>query len=516
MGKQFRFISSLELKLLDLSKIEEFHIEYLRTFRSIGLENNDIEKCINLKRLSTDGATEELFTNLSKLNNFEELHIYNGWFREFSSNIPVLKKLKVLTLSNSKYYHVYDFPKFILNCPNLEILTINNCSFSEIPEEISELDKLVILDLSNNRITKLPETIFELPNLQSLNISNNWLVKLDLIRLIENSSYKIPHINSEKATLQDIAHLSFYKEDLNKILPYLKNMYDLTYLSMSNMFNFDLKKLINHLPSVAFLRLRDNSISKIPYEINRLKYLEFLDLKWNVNVNPRQLKSAITDIYYDYTILLNKDYLIPELQNDYINQRIKNQQTDFCKKKKELNDCVGYEFDEKLKNLNTSDNGSRELISYSIPIEYQEHYDNLKEVVKSRKSVALKLISNFRHTDNIINDTDNQMNKCSFKYGLNNENIILYTGNPICSGSIEKSIKERFVYMQSLDRDGILQLHRDYMNAYGRMDGSNRFDNSLVEILRKRGQILMNFIPINEHFTFFELIVYFDNNKKKP
>ncbi len=102
------------------------------------------------------------------------------------------------------------FPEEILEFKNLEELIIVNkmqnwdgekSPFSNIPEDIGNLDKLKKLQINGAAIKKLPEGIGALKNLEQLSINNC------LLRTLPDSVWQLPKL----------AYMSFFKNDIDRI-----------------------------------------------------------------------------------------------------------------------------------------------------------------------------------------------------------------------------------------------------------------------------------------------------------
>lgn len=156
--------------------------QYVEAFESgyiIGTSTlpKEIAILINLKVLNLTGHTslEQLPTTIGQLRKLEELHI--DCARKFQILLPEIGQLK-----------------------SLRILSITNCTLTELPSEIGQLESLEQLDVSSNQLTTLPPEIGNLHNLTVLNIKHNPLYSLPdeigklekLVRLDVNLSIRFP------------------------------------------------------------------------------------------------------------------------------------------------------------------------------------------------------------------------------------------------------------------------------------------------------------------------------------
>lgn len=217
-----------ELELFDtkISTVSE-KIERLKNLKKIsfwqGLFLN--EKPITLK-------LDEIFQNLSKCANLQELNLNKNGIEEIPESIALLKQLQKFSASDNKLKSypnsIYKLTKLkeidlginqIIELPagignlkqlkslklnsnwknkldtknlfneidqleNLEILELWSCqSIREIPETISNLKKLKKLDLDNNLLEHLPQSLSNMRHLKTLRISTNKIVLEDISKL---------------------------------------------------------------------------------------------------------------------------------------------------------------------------------------------------------------------------------------------------------------------------------------------------------------------------------------------
>lgn len=65
-------------------------------------------------------------------------------------------------------------------CIAMEILELDSCSLTQVPNEIVGMTRLIELHLGNNRLEALPEGIGWMSRLSLLNVCDNQIAKLPL------------------------------------------------------------------------------------------------------------------------------------------------------------------------------------------------------------------------------------------------------------------------------------------------------------------------------------------------
>lgn len=162
-------LHKLPSKLGKLSRLEELNLCNYRD----NLRNNTVQnlpkslkglKRLKILNLSTNLIRE--IKNLSKLNNLQELYLYECQITKIEG-MEKLSNLKKLDLSNNQILKI----KGLENLANLKELYLRNCKITEI-SGLENLTNLEILDLQNNQITKI-EGMENLSNLKRLDLLNN-------------------------------------------------------------------------------------------------------------------------------------------------------------------------------------------------------------------------------------------------------------------------------------------------------------------------------------------------------
>ncbi|XP_043717864.1 disease resistance protein RUN1-like [Telopea speciosissima] len=253
------------------------------------------------------------------LENLIVLHMENSSVKEVWKEIKLLKRLKILNLSHSRY--LTKTPNFS-GIPNLEELILEDCtSLVEVHRSIGYLDKLIVLNLRNcNNLMKLPDSIGMLRSLEELILldcislvevhqSIGYLDKLSVLNL--NNCNKLMKLPDSIGMLRSLEKLSLYgcsKQvrstswfSFPQYFSSLKRQRTSTTLLPASFSGLSSLKIVNlsycnlsedlipndfwSLPSLTHLILDGNRFCTLPASIRHLSHLEWLTLR-----NCRDLK----------------------------------------------------------------------------------------------------------------------------------------------------------------------------------------------------------------------------------
>ncbi|XP_042494639.1 disease resistance protein RPV1-like isoform X2 [Macadamia integrifolia] len=207
-------------------------------------------------------------TNFS-MENLVVLHMENSNVKKIWKEIKLLKRLRILNFSHSRY--LKKTPNFS-GLPNLEELILEDCKcLVEVHQSIGYLDNLIVLNLKNcNNLKKLPSSIGLLRSLEVLNLygcseqvqSTSWFSSFSkkflssLRRQLTSTTSLLPASFSGLCTLRTV-NLSFcnLSEDL---IP-------------NDFWN---------MPWVTWLELKGNKFRTLPTNIRNLSRLESLTLSY--------------------------------------------------------------------------------------------------------------------------------------------------------------------------------------------------------------------------------------------
>ncbi|KAG8379242.1 hypothetical protein BUALT_Bualt07G0068300 [Buddleja alternifolia] len=276
-------LSNLEVLDLSLNRIEvDIRLAVPENCNNLvvgNFSNNNLtgevgrifEKCINLKflDLSENRLKGDLWPGFDRIVEFSLSE------NNFSGTVPTWIftqncSLRALDLSENQFFG--EFPAEILNCRNLELLTLWGNNFTgPIPKEIGSLSNIQALYLGNNKFSReIPETLLGLQKLMFLDLSRN------------NFGGDIQEIFGNFTQVRFLLlHNNAYTGGLNSSrvlkLPNIVRL-DLSY----NNFSGPLPIEISQMASLKFLVLAYNHFSgSIPHEYGSLVGLQALDLSFN-------------------------------------------------------------------------------------------------------------------------------------------------------------------------------------------------------------------------------------------
>lgn len=190
------------------SEDEEFTSQHYRVKK---IEN--LEKCINLKRVAIIASCVHEIKGLDNNTKLEELEIYQGLLREIKC-INHLTHLRVLDLSFNKIKRI----EGLENLVNLEKLYLSNNRISEI-SGLETLVNLKVLELGSNRIRSVKaDCLRSLTNLEELWLGKN---KISNMSDFNNLSFpKLRQISLQSNRLTEWSQMLF-----STCAPSLTNVY---------------------------------------------------------------------------------------------------------------------------------------------------------------------------------------------------------------------------------------------------------------------------------------------------
>ncbi|XP_028961766.1 probable LRR receptor-like serine/threonine-protein kinase At3g47570 [Malus domestica] len=254
----------------------------------------------NLKTLGfhTNQFTGPLPASLSNASN---LSIFSISLNKFTGKVPSLARLSNLywfelhdnNLGNNEEGDL-DFVSSLVNCTNLEVLTIGVNNFGGVlPESISNLStKLRLIYFSGNQLRgSIPIGVGNLINLEMLRFDANLLAgtvpssigKLNkLYNLYLGSNELSGNVPSSLGNLTSLSNLYLQSNQLQGSIPLsLGGCRFMLYLDLShNNLSGPIPKQIINLP--VYLNLSGNQLTEsIPMEVGNLQHLVFLDVSEN-------------------------------------------------------------------------------------------------------------------------------------------------------------------------------------------------------------------------------------------
>ncbi|KAI3441695.1 uncharacterized protein J3R85_002303 [Psidium guajava] len=226
------------------------------------------------------------FANLSSSLTYLSAHrcSLRGVFPDTTFRLPSLTNLDI----SHNYYMSGILPKFNWTGP-LESLSLQYTPFTgEIPNSIGNMKSLTVLDLSNCTLTgHIPTSMWDLKQLQVLYLDRNNLsgivefenfAKFKNLRELMISQELNLIYDTLKYTLPKLEVLVLYSCNLTKLPYFLNSLKRLTYLDLSS------NRISGEIPpssTSSFVAFNNGFTSEIPSSICQLTSLRYLDLSNN-------------------------------------------------------------------------------------------------------------------------------------------------------------------------------------------------------------------------------------------
>ena len=197
----------------------------------------------------------------------------------------------------------------IENCRELREINFNACAFTQFPLKLCWCSDLTVIQASENNLMSLPLEFSRLKKLKSLNLSKNSLTVIPSSVFQEMNM--INTIDLRKNKLKDSPDLSYCSSltfldmtenclEVPPVLPVDGHLKVLC-LGSNKISNFTLDHIkISAMVSLTELHLHTNSISAIPSDIARLKFLKVLDFSNN----------EISDVPFELGYIASLDRLL--------------------------------------------------------------------------------------------------------------------------------------------------------------------------------------------------------------
>ncbi|KAJ5070503.1 hypothetical protein M0811_10772 [Anaeramoeba ignava] len=301
--KNLRNLKQLDLSINRISEIPKDILSDFMSLKVLGLYRNRI------------GA---LPFQIGSLRNLKELHLDVNKLEKWSPGISLLRKLRVLKISQNMITKLPEKLE-IAGMSKLLNLDISDNFLTELPDSVSSFKKIKILIANRNKISKVSPLIHELGDLEVLKLDRNELKNfpenpqvvansLITLSLNENQFEQIPAIFKEMRSLID---LSLNRNNIKEFTIELENLkgLDLSKNSISNISSSALSSLtkleylfmdhnnISHVPSsigalacLRILYMSSNKIQKLPDTFCVLEKLEEISLSSNlINVLPKDI-----------------------------------------------------------------------------------------------------------------------------------------------------------------------------------------------------------------------------------
>lgn len=166
------FSAGFPMEVFKLTKLQSLRVSGCK-LKSLPAELGTLT---NLQILEIGGNPDvkELPKEIGKLSQLHTLKMGNvkvALPAEFSA----LKSMKTLEMVSC---NVTEFPKVILDMPNMADLNLASNKLTSIPAELSKLKNLKVLVFMFNELPSIPASLSELPNLERLLLNKNKLTAL--------------------------------------------------------------------------------------------------------------------------------------------------------------------------------------------------------------------------------------------------------------------------------------------------------------------------------------------------
>ena len=327
-----------------LSHIEQLESQYgssyltrvteLSLFFKEIVEINNLNKLINLRRLTFTNTQLSKLENLNSLTNLEYLFLdYNK-----------IKKIENLNL--------------LVNLKNLDL----NHNIIEKIENLDNLVNLNKLNLQNNQIHKM-ENLDTLVNLRFLSLENNKIKKIEnLDNLLNLNELNLSHLNIEKIenldNLLNLQKLTIWRNLIKKI----ENLDKLTNLCILNLGDNLIEKIENlyQLNNLHTLYLLCNQISTIPIEIAENRRLNsFYYFPNPIEIISPEVKRVLERMNKIKNKMTYSDK--QNIHNSHIQKSFRKSLQNLLndKQEKDLNFCINY-----LLESTVSEEIKREILNY--------------------------------------------------------------------------------------------------------------------------------------------------------
>lgn len=253
ISNQLDTITHISFEGRDLKKLPVFKLLKCKNLEEIELVNTSVKKIPwllswrifgldSLETIRIYNHSPDKRIKFKRNTNVKELVYRDNPYSPIPKNFHKLKNVKEIDFARNDFREDADF--HLEKLKNLEHLNLsrNNISLSNLAKDTVHHLKFIVLSFNN--LTTVPKEIGLLKDLVDLQLAEND-IKSELIH---------PALGS----LKNLEVLSFYKNDLNFVPPFI----------------FNLEKLIE-------LDLYYNNIEKLPEELGNLKNLEKFYIAYN-------------------------------------------------------------------------------------------------------------------------------------------------------------------------------------------------------------------------------------------
>jgi len=313
--------AGLSMDIFKLTKLQSLRLSgcKLKSFPA------ELGKLANLQILEIGGNPDvkELPKEIGKLSQLHTLKVSSVKVT-LPAEFSALKSMKTLEMVSCD---LTEFPKVILDMPNMTYLNLNSNKIASVPAEISKLKNLKELGFMFNQLPSIPASISELPNLERLLLHKNKLTalpaelsklpKLYYLAAPENMITALPESYSQFEALKTLEIRSNPAMNYGQactVASKIKTLQDFDISSQQGVFSktpVTLPAEINLMTQITTLNLSGNAFADVNAEIAKFKNLTQLT---NLNLQYCNIKKLPADIgALSNLTMLNVDWN-PELK----------------------------------------------------------------------------------------------------------------------------------------------------------------------------------------------------------
>ncbi|UII77375.1 DUF5018 domain-containing protein [Flagellimonas sp. HMM57] len=240
------------------------------------------------------------------------LNIGQSNIGELPPEIKYLKALEILLASSNELQNI---PKELGSLIALQRISIgNNRLLSEIPEELASLKKLKGLYASSCNFNQFPRIVLEYPDLEDLSLSENKITglpanigQLQKLKRLELASNQIAELPNALSELESLESLFLFSNQLTNLPSNIGNLKNLQRLELSRNEGLSIPQSIGSLSSLTILNLGYSSITTLPDTIGNLSNLELLDVQHNALTG---LPDTLGDLSNLQSLILSNNELV--------------------------------------------------------------------------------------------------------------------------------------------------------------------------------------------------------------
>lgn len=203
--------------------------------------------------------------SLNYLGNLTDIYLTDNRLTSIRGELDGLSRLQTLSLDRN---HIRDLSDSLSGLKSLARLSLSGNRIQDVGKDLVELEQLRLLNLSHNYISELHWRMFEkLGNLQVLDLSGNYLKSIcpALKPLRSLGELRLSHLG-----------LEYLQPDC------FRNMKSLASLDLSHNRLASTESISRHpLPNLSHLKLNNNHLATLKYEMKYAKRLQELDIGFN-------------------------------------------------------------------------------------------------------------------------------------------------------------------------------------------------------------------------------------------